>query len=320
MAQLRMLLKRSYSGDSNSYSFDYGKQTITEVWYADSNCITADGLVLSDLEIGDVWTNQGTLQSSNYICTSLSLSDEHPVNLLLNGATYNVVTITAVFTQDLWFSLPSQVTSTDFVNWNCSYSSGGTKTFRVNSGAWYESAGVPLIDTDGFDFQVPIASMTLSANIKGDINGTKYDEMRGKVNKTTFRNHSVGSVMYDSYSAQLFYNANGTVWTHNLSLTFKILPNGYDWNHTWKNRMQAINVVDKQPLYWQNEFPNSADYTTDTTKVGKPIWSGEIAGTNAAYGQFGWDKVVTVDPNTSTITDNDYIYPYAELNDLLRRT
>lgn len=290
MANLRLLLKIAGSEEEST-------GTITETHFVDASVLNS-GYSLSELYIGKEWEN-----NTAYICTSISVNDDIQ-NLYLNGNTYQVVTLQATYTIDY-----DRYSDLETAHWKMQFSSGGYQTFQINTGATWEDSELPVIGETNFELKVPITNLQMQTKIFGSFDDELYSQYTNKINQYTFKGRSPGTVLFDNFSTVLHHNNDGTENWYELTLNFKILPQ--DWNLQWVNRVQATNPIDKSPLIWQNIYPDSDDYTTDTSKLGLPIWCGEISGTQA-YSE-GWDKIIYYD----SLGEAVYLYQYDDLGVLI---
>lgn len=292
---------------------DESTGTLTETYYIEASII--------DSETGYDQTKQffigkAKTQNNGYICTSINVGKEVFFLLNSNGTKYAARMITVIYTKDY-----DRYSDLDSAKWKMQLSGGGYQTYTVNTGATWYSIQLPVTTEQSFEFQVPVVNLQMTSKIfstDGDFDDSKFTKYLNCVNSLPFKERARGSVLFDSYSAVLHHtnDGSGDVQWYELTLNFKTLPSdeelSYDWNYQWRNRVQALGE-NGEPLIWQNDYADSKDYTTVTAKLGKPIWCGEIAGTQAGYGTCGWDiPVYGDDPENDPI----YLHPYKDLNDL----
>ena len=204
-----------------------------------------------------------------YVCSDIKVGDDIQY-LHYNGETVQVCTVTAVYTVDY-----ARYGSLANAGWEKQYSSGSYQTYRINSGAEWED-GLVLVGNESIDYRLPITNFTMSTKVwASDFDDSKYSEATGCVNDAEFNGKSAGCVLLDGYTCNLHYAnkdhpGGGRLKWYELTLNFKILP--ISWNLQWRNMVQKISEEDRQPIFWQNKFSGSPDYTTDTDIVGTPVW------------------------------------------------
>jgi len=281
---------------------EWESSSVTETWYCDWADYKNGSLSLPYPNIGDPWNLNNKL-----ICKQIKVNptkqrfySSDPSLKQFNGV--EIAIIEATFT--LEYKIEPDVFSVKI-------SGSDYKTYKVKSGGIWSIIGLPAnIDMFEYEYKLPISNIEMTTKVMGELNDGFYNSMRGKINNLPFRGRDIGTVLYDNFTMVPTYY-DGIIKETELTLSFKDLL--IDWNWVWRNAEPAKDLNTGQPLYWQNKIQGRADYTSDISKLGTTIWSGEIADTNPLYGMSGWDLL-----NKGTINNPIYDYEYANLNELLR--
>ena len=199
--------------------------------------------------------------------------------------------------------------------------SGGHRTFKMQAGGLWADVGLKgTVEQGELEYKLPITNISASTRVIGEIDYTFYENKVGKLNDLPFWGRFRGTVLFDSYSITPKF-MNKVVVETSLDLKFQICS--IDWNYEYRNPMQFINPVDNKPAFWQNKYEQRFDYTNDNTKVGLPIWSGEITGYgNPQMGVGSWSYRTFDMPNYNFITGAwemvpRCVYEYTDFSDLI---
>ena len=245
----------------------------------------------------------------NYlICSQIKVSKEP---MWLGGV--QVAKLTATFKADYKFREDV---------FSIKISSGGYQTHMIQAGgAWTGLDGMKgSSEQSVLEYKIPITNLSLSTKIFGEIDYCVYENQVGCLNNDYFYGRNPGTVLFDSYSITPKF-VNGEISETELNLNFKI--SSIDWNYEYRNPVQFVNSYDGRPAFWQNKYPGRFDFTLDLTKVGQPVWSGEIANCgDPRLGVGAWDyrsfeMIIWNNSTGNWETITRCVYPYSDFNILV---
>ncbi|MCL5105665.1 MAG: hypothetical protein M1133_16355 [Armatimonadetes bacterium] len=197
------------------------------------------------------------------------------VHISANEIDYNVGEYTAYYSTERQLAEEFCEVSLDY----------GLETGDYTEGWTWETAGTPV--TDQIPTSSPVGIYTIRVREPGPPE-EKILEAMNKVNSKVFRGYAVENMRFDGASTSESYDINGDIIA--VATTYKFTIRDRSHNQAWRKKLQALDI-DGNPIVWQHIDAGEPYYTTDSAKIGTPVWVNQVTGQEAyVSGTCGWDK------------------------------
>jgi len=173
----------------------------------------------------------------------------------------------------------------EFYEFNCDFS---CEVLDTTKGMTWDDAGTSVDVPVSTIYPIMEEVVTVRA---ATADRTSIRSAVGKVNSEEFHGAAVGCLLLEGASLRISRDQDGNVLS--AQSTFKFLYRERPHNEVYREA-RIKTTKDGLRLCWHND-PNATDddyYTTDTSKIGDPVYVSGTAGTS------GWDKPYYMDGTT----------------------